>query len=358
MILGQHNIGISRKEALDRRSLLEVIGSGFAVASPPTAAARQDQQSGSDRSRRDHRSGETGDFQDFLDRLESVREPHDGTVDTSTTEISTDPKVFERSLEFADGSRTTIIFKVKSARVIRAVWDNQEYILDKRESPLTGDRISAQSLNSKIRNNAGSLTPGNEWTQVQIGNDRTFTSATHDRAKTINDWMGDANSDTDGNECQASTQATALGIPGAFAQTWVSLEIENSASEPDDKHADFEISTERAVAWTAQVTPTFPGGASGKWGIAGYVWDYEAEEFIDIERIADGMVAPVDFRTSTGESTTDIGVNLEAGKHYAVDIYAGCHSTAIFVGNSTVDMDPSGDFDGGVTWDAIELNWS
>lgn len=323
-----------RSDWITRRRALKAAAVGAGTMTVPTVAA-----------------GETSkkSYEEFKQRLDRLKTLHGRITDIDETWINeSTPKKVRKTLVFRDDYETTILFVQGVETPNVAKWDGDIYRL---EIEAAGTGFEPEPTAPGIQRDAVRAQAPSEWLDVTIGEDETFWSATHGRARTTNEWVGDAKADYDGTECQFATNATFLGIPGAYAQTWVSLHVNSASGAPDDKYAGFDISSSWDASWLG-------AGGSGAWKVGVYAYDYEAGSFIDKEVIAKAQVAPADFRIDRGSDTTTLGINLEAGKHYGVGIYAGGSSGAVGLQSSTVDLWPAGNFDGGARWSEIELNWS
>ncbi|WP_231190412.1 hypothetical protein [Haladaptatus sp. DYF46] len=299
-------------------------------------------------------------YSEFKSRLNKLKYIHGDVKNVDVKEIHEEkPKKVRKTLIFADGHEETIFFAQKIGKPHIATWNNNKYRLtiepvtdfDPKQITPALHQEALQASSDGLPSTAEEAQASSEWLNVTIGNDEIFTSATHGRAKTKNDWLGTAKADYDGTEGQFLTRATFLGIPGAYTQTWISLYVNSAPGEPNDKHVDFDISSFWDAGWLG-------AGGSGAWKVGVYTYDYESGTFIDKEVVDKAQVAPADFRVDHGSDVTTLGVNAEAGKHYGIGIYAGGSSGSVGLQSSTVDLWPGNDFDGGARWSLIDMNWS
>ncbi|WP_436931026.1 hypothetical protein [Halosimplex halobium] len=158
---------------------------------------------------------------------------------------------------------------------------------------------------------------GSDWETVTIGSDKEFFVETDSRSRTVRDYLGgSATADTNGTKCLIKTKSAFAGIPGAYAQTWVSFEVQSDGGSPSDKHCDISISTEYAASWLTVTIPYVKGSAgAGAWKVGVYVYDYEAGDWLERELVAEGKAALEDVRQKRGSDEVEMGVNLEAGKN-------------------------------------------
>lgn len=326
-----------------RRSALKTLTTGIGVAAIPSIAAAGKKLKSSS---------------EFINKLNSIKRDHGRIKDVKVKQIrEKKPKKVKKTLVFSDGHEEMIFFiqksdnphspKWKQSNV--AKWKNSTYRLN-LEPPSDFDPKPPVLDQEAIQASLGTTQASPEWRNVTIGKDELFTSATHGRATTQRDWIGTAKADYDGTECQFATKSSFLGIPGAYTQTWVSFVVNSVSGEPDDRFASFDISSSWDASWVGV-------GGSGAWKVGVYVYDYEAETFVDKEVVDHAGVNPADFRVDRGSDVTTLGVNLEAGKHYGVGMYAGGKAGAVGLASATVDLWPGGDFDGGARWSLIDMNW-
>lgn len=345
----------------DRRSVVKkVLGTASLLSIPGSAAARSNDGK-SDRTMNGRNRDESGSYRTLIREINKVIQKHGEIVEVQSEKLGRSGKVM-KILIFESGAQRVLFLKKKSDRVLIAIFQGETYKLVKTNEQLSSLSPPVQQTGTEstgdVSTSAVQRPPVKDgWVTVEIGESRRFHSQTHSRARTKNDWMGDAEADTSGTELQLKTKAKVAGIPGAYAQTWVSLDIDSQRGKPEDKHCDVTISTDHAVAWSAKTLP-WGGGSGGLWKIGAFVYDYNAGDWLEREVVTDGMVAPVDMRTNEGSKDVEIGVNLEAGNKYGVGLYAGAHSASILLSTSTVDMSREGDYDGFADWDWIDLEWS
>jgi hypothetical protein len=337
-----------------------VLGTASILSIPGNAAARSNNgKSDGKINGRDH--DKSNGYRTLIREINKVIQKHGEIVEVRSEKLGRSGKVM-KILIFESGVQKVLFLKKKSDRVLIAVFQGKKYKLVKTNEQLSSFSPPVQQTGTEstgdVSTSAVQRPPVNDgWVTVEIGESRRFHSQTHSRARTKNDWMGHAEADTSGTELQLKTKASIAGIPGAYAQTWVSLDIDSQWGKPENKHCNFTISTDHSVAWSAATLP-WGGGSGGAWKIGAYVYDYNADDWLEREIVADGMVGPVDLRKNEGSKDVEIGVNLEAGNKYGVGLYAGANSASILLSTASIDMSREGDYNGFADWDWIDMEWS